>query len=62
MAISISAVVLLSIVVFVLIRGGSVRMSHAVARALLGFLLASTGAAPAINDTISTVTGVIGSI
>jgi hypothetical protein len=61
-AVSISAVVLLGIVVFVLIRGGSVRISHALACALLGFFLASTGAAPLINDAIGTVTGWISSI
>ncbi|GAA2524432.1 hypothetical protein [Streptomyces longisporus] len=62
MAVSISAVVLLAIVVFVLIRGGSVRLSHALACALFGFFLASTGAAPTINHAISSVTGWISSI
>jgi hypothetical protein len=61
-AVSISAVVLLCIVVFVLIRGGYVRVGPALACALFGFFLASTGAAPAISDAISTVTGWIASI
>lgn len=62
MAVSISAVVLLAIVVFVLIRGGSVRLGPALACGLFGFFLASTGAAPAITSAISTVTGWVSSI
>ncbi|MEU9031474.1 hypothetical protein AB0D46_28955 [Streptomyces sp. NPDC048383] len=62
MAVSISAVVLLAIVVFVLIRGGSVRLLPALACAGFGFFLASTGAAPLITDAIGTVTGWISSI
>jgi hypothetical protein len=61
-AVSISAVVLLGIVVFVLIRGGSVRLGPALACGLFGFFLASTGAAPLITDAIGTVTGWISSI
>ncbi|MEU3855031.1 hypothetical protein [Streptomyces sp. NPDC029554] len=62
MAVSISAVVLLGIIVVLLIRGGSVRLGPALACAGFGFFLASTGAAPVINDVISAVTGVISSI
>ncbi|MFF9025693.1 hypothetical protein [Streptomyces eurythermus] len=61
MAVSISAVVLLGIVV-VLIRGGTVRLGPALACAGFGFFLAFTGAAPAITSAISTVTGWISSI
>ncbi|MGP3637138.1 hypothetical protein ACTU45_27985 [Streptomyces sp. 24-1644] len=62
MAVSISAVVLLAILVFLLIRGGSVRLLPALACAGFGFFLASTGAAPLITDAIGTVTGWISSI
>ncbi|MFE6911931.1 hypothetical protein [Streptomyces erythrochromogenes] len=62
MAVSISAVALLSIVVFVLIRGGNVRIGPALACAAFGFFLASTGAAPVISTAISAVTGWIASI
>ncbi|GHB03746.1 hypothetical protein GCM10010330_67560 [Streptomyces tendae] len=62
MAVSISAVVLLGIVVAVLIRGGSVRLGPALACAGFGFFLASTGAAPLITNAISAVTGWIASI
>ncbi|WP_424893283.1 hypothetical protein [Streptomyces sp. XH2] len=62
MAVSVSAVFLLGIVVFVLIRSGSVRIWPALACAGFGFLLASTGVAPTIRDAISTVAGWIASI
>ncbi|MEJ8632004.1 hypothetical protein [Streptomyces sp. MS2.AVA.5] len=62
MAVSISAVVLLGMIVFVLIRGGSVRLGPALACAGFGFFLASTGAAPTITDAIGTVTSWISSI
>ncbi|MFB7107397.1 hypothetical protein, partial [Streptomyces hydrogenans] len=57
MAISFSAVLLLGIVLVVLIRGGSLKAGPAVVAVLFGFFLASTGAAPLINDAVSTVTG-----
>lgn len=62
MAVSISAVALLGIVVFVLIRGGTVRPGSALVCAAFGFFLASTGAAPAITGAIGAVTGWIASI
>ncbi|MER5988861.1 hypothetical protein [Streptomyces sp. NPDC001787] len=62
MAVSISVIVLLGIVVFVLIRGGSVRLGPALVCAAFGFFLASTGAAPLITAGIGTVTGWISSI
>ncbi|MDH6543998.1 hypothetical protein [Streptomyces sp. SPB4] len=62
MAVSISAVILLGIVAIVLIRGGSVRLWHALACAGFGFFLASTGAAPTISDAIETVTGWISTL
>lgn len=62
MAVSISAVVLLAIIVFVLIRGGSVRLLPALACMAFGFFLASTGIAPTITDAIGAVTGWLSSI
>ncbi|MEV7659463.1 hypothetical protein AB0O39_35525 [Streptomyces anulatus] len=62
MAVSISGVALLGIVVFILIRGGAVRLGPALACAAFGFFLASTGAAPLITDAIGAVTGWIASI
>lgn len=62
MAVSISAVVLLGIVVFVLLRGGSVRIWPALACTGFGFFLASSGAAPTINDMVSAISGWLASI
>ncbi|MFE4056671.1 hypothetical protein ACFXP3_10305 [Streptomyces sp. NPDC059096] len=49
MSVSLSVVVLLAIVVFVLLRNGALRVLPALATAGLGFFLASTGAAAPIN-------------
>ncbi|GAA4902231.1 hypothetical protein GCM10023237_21940 [Streptomyces coeruleoprunus] len=46
MALSISAVVLLAIVVFLLIRKSGLKAGHAVVCMLLGFYLASSSIAP----------------
>ncbi|MEU7088059.1 hypothetical protein [Streptomyces achromogenes] len=62
MAVSISAVVLLGIIVVVLIRGGYVRLAPALACTGFGFFLASTGAAPVITSAISAITGWIASL
>ncbi|MYZ34359.1 MULTISPECIES: hypothetical protein [unclassified Streptomyces] len=62
MAVSISAVVLLGIIVVILLRGGSIRLWPALACTGFGFFLASTGAAPLIRAAISAATGWIPSI
>jgi hypothetical protein len=54
-AVSISAVVLLGIIVFVLIRSGYLRLGPALACGLFGFFLASTGAAEPINDMTTAI-------
>jgi hypothetical protein len=55
--ISLSAAVLLGVVVAVLLKQGYVRVGSALACALFGFTLASTGVAPAIPGTLSAFTG-----
>lgn len=62
MAVSISVVVLLGIIVFVMIRIGWVRLWPALACAGFGFYLASTGVAPVIRDALGAVAGWISSI
>lgn len=62
MALSISAVVLLAIVVFLLIRKSGLKGGHAVVCMLLGFYLASSSIAPTISDLTSNVAGMIGDI
>ncbi|MFF0338082.1 hypothetical protein ACFYUM_36510 [Streptomyces fimicarius] len=55
MGITISAVILLLIVVAILLRTGYLRFGPALAAALLGFFLASTGIAPTVNSTLSSI-------
>ncbi|GAA4783711.1 hypothetical protein [Streptomyces ziwulingensis] len=62
MALSISAVVLLAIVVFLLIKKSGLKGGHAVVCMLLGFYLASSTVAPTISDLTSNIAGMIGSI
>lgn len=62
MALSISAAVLLGIIVAVLVKGGYVRVGSAVACTLFGFTLAATGLAPAINSGIASIAGLLSSL
>ncbi|WP_431983123.1 hypothetical protein [Streptomyces qinglanensis] len=61
MALSISAALLLGIIVFVLLRGGSLRLGAALACTLFGFTLAATGLAPVINNGLASLAGMISS-
>ena len=62
MALSISAVVLLAIIVFLLIRKSGLKAGHAVVCALLGFYLASSSIAPSISNLTTNVAGMIGGL
>ncbi|MFV0133816.1 hypothetical protein ACLGIH_11345 [Streptomyces sp. HMX87] len=62
MALSISAVVLLAIIVFLLIKKSGLKAGHAIVCMLLGFYLASSTVAPTINEVTSNIAGMIGSI
>ncbi|MET9254213.1 hypothetical protein ACGFZL_29940 [Streptomyces sp. NPDC048182] len=62
MALSISAVVLLAIIVFLLVKKSGLKAGHAVVCALLGFYLASSTVAPTISDVTTNIAGMIGSI
>ncbi|MDF4253608.1 MULTISPECIES: hypothetical protein [unclassified Streptomyces] len=62
MALSISAVVLLAIIVILLVRKSGLKAGHAVICMLLGFYLASSSMAPTINDLTSNVAGMIGEL
>ena len=62
MALSISAVVLLAIIVVLLIRKSGLNGGHAVVCMLLGFYLASSSIAPTITEVTSNVAGMIGGI
>ncbi|MFF1924287.1 hypothetical protein ACFVW8_27440 [Streptomyces sp. NPDC058221] len=62
MALSISAVVLLAIVVFLLVRKSGLKGGHAVVCVLLGFYLASSSVAPTISEVTTNVAGMIGGL
>ncbi|AGS71628.1 hypothetical protein [Streptomyces] len=62
MALSISAVVLLAIIVFLLIKKSGLKGGHAVICMLLGFYLASSTVAPTISELTTNVASMIGSI
>ncbi|WNM30044.1 hypothetical protein RKE30_06320 [Streptomyces sp. Li-HN-5-11] len=62
MALSISAVVLLAIIVFLLVKKSGLKAGHAVVCMLLGFYLASSTIAPTIHQLTTNIAGMIGSI
>ncbi|OIJ86835.1 hypothetical protein [Streptomyces colonosanans] len=62
MALSISAVVLLAIVVFLLVKKSGLKAAHALVCVLLGFYLASSTIAPTISQLTTNIAGMIGSI
>ncbi len=61
-AISLSMVLLMGIILVVLIRGGSVKIGPALVAVLFGFFLASSSAAPDINDALDEITESISEI
>ena len=62
MALSISAVVLLAIIVFLLVKKSGLKAGHAIVCMLLGFYLASSTIAPTISEVTTNIAGMIGSI
>ncbi|MER5635827.1 DUF2304 family protein [Kitasatospora sp. NPDC002227] len=59
MPMTISAAVLMLVIVVVMIRRSGLKLSHAVVCALLGFYLASSSIAPSIQQVTSNVAGMI---
>ncbi|MFE1953474.1 MULTISPECIES: hypothetical protein [Streptomyces] len=62
MALSISAVVLFAIIVFILTKKSGLKWGHAIVCMLLGFYLASSSIAPSITQLTTNVAGMIGGI
>ncbi|WP_320784927.1 DUF2304 family protein [Streptomyces sp. CRN 30] len=62
MALSISAVVLLAIIVFILIKKSGLKAPHAIICILLGFYLAASSIAPTITELTSNIAGMISNI
>lgn len=52
MAVSFSAVVLLGVIAFLLVRKAGLNIGHAIVCVLFGFFLAGTSAAPSIRDGV----------
>ena len=62
MALTVSLFVFAGIIVLILLRTGYLRLWPALAAALFGFTLASTGIAPVITSGISNVAGWISTL
>ncbi|MGW2638219.1 hypothetical protein [Streptomyces sp. NPDC001348] len=62
MAVSISVVLLLLIMAVIFIRGGALKISHALVCVLLGFYLAGTNMAPTIHSGLTTTAELVGSL
>ncbi|MFZ3470340.1 MULTISPECIES: hypothetical protein [Streptomyces] len=62
MAVSISAVVLLAVLVILFVKKGGLKAGHAVVCVLLGFYLASSSMAPAISEVATNVARLISGI
>lgn len=62
MTVSISAVVLLAVLVALFVKKGGLKAGHAVVCVLLGFYLASSSMAPAIAEVATNVARLISGI
>ncbi|MFG2135792.1 hypothetical protein [Streptomyces sp. NPDC048650] len=62
MALSISAVVLLAIIVFLLVKKSGLKGGHAFICMLLGFYLASSSIAPTVKQLTTNVASMLGNI
>ncbi|WP_103504369.1 MULTISPECIES: hypothetical protein [Streptomyces] len=62
MALSVSAVLLLAILVFILIKKAGMKTLHAVVCVLFGFYLANTNIAPTISEVTASVGGMINNL
>ncbi|MCF3143692.1 hypothetical protein [Streptomyces platensis] len=62
MALSISAAVLLGIIVAVLLKGEYVRFGSMLTCTLFGFTLAATGLAPTINGALASLAGLLSNL
>lgn len=60
MVISLSVVVLLLVLAWIFLRGGGLKLSHALVCVLLGFYLASSSLATTIHNGVSATANVVG--
>ncbi|WP_328914841.1 MULTISPECIES: hypothetical protein [unclassified Streptomyces] len=62
MVVSVSVVLFLALMAVLLMRNRSLKPSHAVLCALIGFCLASTGLAPTIQSTLVSTADLVSTI
>ncbi|WNI15500.1 hypothetical protein [Actinacidiphila sp. ITFR-21] len=62
MVVSLSVVLLLAIVLFVMIRSKSIKVGPAIVAALFGFFVASTNMAPSVNRFLTSLADTINQI
>ncbi|MGW3627033.1 hypothetical protein [Streptomyces sp. NPDC000880] len=62
MVLSISGVVLLAIIVFLLSQKGGLKVSHAIVCSLFGFFVAGTAIAPSIKAGSASLASLLGGI
>ena len=62
MAISFSAVLLLGIITFLLVKKGGLKAGHAVVCTLFGFYLASSSIAPTVSKAVASLAQMISQI
>ncbi|MGW1006452.1 hypothetical protein [Streptomyces sp. NPDC002520] len=62
MAVSVSAVVLLGIITFLLVKKGGLKGGHAVVCTMFGFYLASSSLAPTVSKVVASLAQMISSI
>ncbi|MCJ1675956.1 hypothetical protein MTF65_00980 [Streptomyces sp. APSN-46.1] len=62
MVISLSVVVLLLVLAWIFLRGGGLKISHAIVCVLLGFYLASSSMATTIHDGLTATANVVSSL
>ncbi|MEU9342072.1 hypothetical protein AB0D74_12745 [Streptomyces sp. NPDC048278] len=62
MAVSVSAVVLLGFITFLLVKKSGLKAGHAVVCTLFGFYLADSSIAPTVSQAVNSVAQIVGKI
>jgi hypothetical protein len=62
MVLSVSGVLLLGVIVFILFRKDGLKVSHMIVCMMFGFYLASTSIASSIRDSTDSIAGFIGGL
>ncbi|HEX4788477.1 MAG TPA: DUF2304 domain-containing protein [Actinospica sp.] len=62
MVLSVSGVLLLGVIVFILFRKDGLKISHLIVCMMFGFYLASTSIASSIRDSTNSIAGFIGGL